>query len=787
MRTLMLSLIVVGLLASTAPAKIWTAANGAKVDAEYVGAKNGMVKLKFNRTGKVAEIPLGTLSEEDQKYVQTQINLEEEKEAAKDGPPDRFTQAIKQDPLNPSNYINRGRARTAKEEYDSAIMDFTKAIKMNAENGVHDPDAYNGRGKAYHKKNDLISAQRDFNQAIQVDGKYAPAYRNRGENLYKLALDKKQSVPELDQAIERWQQFMNSARQSNMKRAPWQPLNATKGDVSRPAVLRQMAKIDFEWADWLDRDRGDWGHDGHHGHGGHGHGCNCEACSGDACNYCEGRGCGACGGGKPAPGLGVYPPECMKGETITLVANANQLVKGMPAEAKAGEKPGPNAPKIDLDSVDFYRDVNGDGLFNATDDQYLASDCECGDGFTTEVSTAAFPPGPQSFFAVPRGAEGSGSGASPAELLSAAEACEKAAQTEEGIAQACETGKAQGMSEDQSKGLGGDQSGIKENAAELAEKIAGACPEAAELLEEADKPMKAVGNLMKTAATKPGEACKEHAEKANDKASEAAEKLAKAAEKLREAYEAAKAAGAGNPGQAPASAATGSPTSGAGEILAAAPIGTRGPGGDGGDGGDDCDDEDDEWFEEIVETEIYDDEEVEEIVDIAEEYIEVDDYENAVVAYDELLERDPDNLVYLRDRANTHMLRGGYDYAVRDYDYLLKQREEPDADLYYNRGCAHLAAGRLDLALSDFDKSISLNETYSLAYNNRGATYARKGDFETAIVDFNKAIEIEPDNRLAFRNRALAFKKLGNLRRAQEDFDVVLRLEKQNSSTGTED
>ncbi len=783
MRTLTLSLIVVGLVVSNASAREWTNAMGQKVDAEYLGIENGMVKMKFNATGKIAAVVPAALSEEDQKWVQDQVRLEAERKEDAAGPPDRFTLAIRKDSNNATNYINRGRSRTSKGDFDGAIMDFTKAINMNAEQGVHDPDAYNGRGKAYHRKNQLIDAQRDFNQAIQVDPKFGPAYRNRGENLRKLALDKTQSVPELDQAIERWQMFMNKAHQSNMKRAPWQPLNATKGDVSRQAVLQQMAKIDIQWADWLGRGHdGDWGHGGH---GGHGHGCHCAACSGCGCPYCDGSGCPACGGGKPAPGLGVYPPECMKGEMITLVANASQLMKGMPAEAKPGQKPGPNAPKILLDSVDFYRDVNGDGLFKAADDQFLASDSEHSDGFTTEVSTAAFPPGPQSFFAVPRGGEGTGSGSSPAELLSAAEACEKAAQTEQGIAQACEAGKAQGMPADQSKGLGGDQSDISDDAAEVAEKIAGACPEAAELLEEAAKPMKAVRNLMKTAATKPGEACKEQAEKANEKAKDASEKLAEAAEKLREAYEAAQAAGAGNPGQAPASAATGAPTSGAGELLAAAPIGARGPGGggEGGDEGDNLDDEDEEWVETIVEEEIYDDEDVEEIVEIAEEYIEEDDYDGALVAYDELLQRDPDNLVYLRDRANTHMLRGGYDYAVRDYDYLLKQREEPDADLYYNRGCAHLAAGRLDHAIADFNKSIELNETYSLAYNNRGATFARKGDFDQAIVDFDKAIEIEPANRLAFRNRALAYKKLGNLKRAQEDFAVVMRLEKDAPAT----
>ena len=166
------------------------------------------------------------------------------------------------------------------------------------------------------------------------------------------------------------------------------------------------------------------------------------ACSGTACPHCDGAGCAACGGGKPAPGLGVYPPQCMKGETITLVANASQLAEGMPGEAKPGTKAAAaNAPKIPVDSVDFYRDVDGDGMFNAENDQFLAADGNAGDGFSVEVSTAAFPPGPQSYFAVPRGVAGTGTGASPEEMLAAAETLEKAAQTQRGIAQACETGK----------------------------------------------------------------------------------------------------------------------------------------------------------------------------------------------------------------------------------------------------------------------------------------------------------------------------------------------------------
>jgi len=108
------------------------------------------------------------------------------------------------------------------------------------------------------------------------------------------------------------------------------------------------------------------------------------------------------------------------------------------------------------------------------------------------------------------------------------------------------------------------------------------------------------------------------------------------------------------------------------------------------------------------------------------------------------------------------------------------------ADLYYNRGCAHLAAGRLNEALSDFTKSISMNEVWSLAYNNRGTTYARLQQYDKAIADFSKAIELEPGNGLAYRNRALAYKKAGELQKAKADLQYVIKLEKKDAPATVE-
>jgi hypothetical protein len=202
------------------------------------------------------------------------------------------------------------------------------------------------------------------------------------------------------------------------------------------------------------------------------------------------------------------------------------------------------------------------------------------------------------------------------------------------------------------------------------------------LLGQAAQPMKAVKNRLATAEKKPGDANKSDAENAGEKAKAAAEKLAAAAAKLREAAEAAKASAAENPGQAPASAACGAPTSGSNEIVvASAPGPGAGPGdgpgpGPGGPG---------PGTDRVVEKET--------VIRDAADSVRDRDYDRAVRHYDTLLRDEPENVTYLRDRAGAHLERGGYDYAIRDYDRLARVVKEPDADLYYNRGCEYLAAG----------------------------------------------------------------------------------------------
>src|SRR5690242_11899449 len=53
-------------------------------------------------------------------------------------------------------------------------------------------------------------------------------------------------------------------------------------------------------------------------------------------------------------------------------------------------------------------------------------------------------------------------------------------------------------------------------------------------------------------------------------------------------------------------------------------------------------------------------------------------------------------------------------------------------NVYFDRGNAYVTAGKIDLAIADFDKALSLQPGFVDALLNRGAAKSRRGDFDGA-------------------------------------------------------
>ena len=87
-----------------------------------------------------------------------------------------FTKAIKLEPKLAEVYYNRGVAYGEKGQDNQAISDYTKAIELNPKFAW----AYYNRGNAYEEKGHYDQAISDYTKAIELNPRDADVYNNRG-------------------------------------------------------------------------------------------------------------------------------------------------------------------------------------------------------------------------------------------------------------------------------------------------------------------------------------------------------------------------------------------------------------------------------------------------------------------------------------------------------------------------------------------------------------------------------------------------------------------------------
>lgn len=102
------------------------------------------------------------------------------------------------------------------------------------------------------------------------------------------------------------------------------------------------------------------------------------------------------------------------------------------------------------------------------------------------------------------------------------------------------------------------------------------------------------------------------------------------------------------------------------------------------------------------------------------------------------------------------------------------------ADLYDNRGLAHLEKGEFDAALADIGKALTSRADDGALYFHRGLVYLRMGDHERARRDFDIALARSPDLADALVARGHERLYAHDNARALADLDRAIRLYPQN-------
>ncbi len=123
-----------------------------------------------------------------------------------------------------------------------------------------------------------------------------------------------------------------------------------------------------------------------------------------------------------------------------------------------------------------------------------------------------------------------------------------------------------------------------------------------------------------------------------------------------------------------------------------------------------------------------------------------------------------------------HHHAGRLQDALDDFNRALSLNQR-SATIWHDRGDVLAAMGQDDSAIVNYDRALAIQPTWAGAWNNRGAVKLRRGQFAAALSDFDKAIEMAPGLRDAFTNRASAHASLLDYERSIADSRRAIELD----------
>ena len=119
---------------------------------------------------------------------------------------------------------------------------------------------------------------------------------------------------------------------------------------------------------------------------------------------------------------------------------------------------------------------------------------------------------------------------------------------------------------------------------------------------------------------------------------------------------------------------------------------------------------------------------------------------------------------------------GKLDEAVKNFEKALTIK--PDyAEVQYNLGLTLQELGQLDAAVQSYKKALTINPDYAEAHNNLGITLKELGQLDSAVQSYKKALTINPDYAEAHNNLGNALMELGQLDAAVTSYEKILAIE----------
>ncbi|MBL7964344.1 MAG: tetratricopeptide repeat protein [Flavobacteriales bacterium] len=117
------------------------------------------------------------------------------------------------------------------------------------------------------------------------------------------------------------------------------------------------------------------------------------------------------------------------------------------------------------------------------------------------------------------------------------------------------------------------------------------------------------------------------------------------------------------------------------------------------------------------------------------------DAEGALAIMYQLMEREPDNAIYMNNLAYRLITLERFAEAIQWYDKAIA-RDPKHGLSWNNRGYARMRSGDLKGALSDIERAIALNRSNSYAYRNLALVRKEMGQKDKSCAAFEKAFDL---------------------------------------------
>ena len=154
---------------------------------------------------------------------------------------------------------------------------------------------------------------------------------------------------------------------------------------------------------------------------------------------------------------------------------------------------------------------------------------------------------------------------------------------------------------------------------------------------------------------------------------------------------------------------------------------------------------------------------------------EIDQFEEAIAAYDAALALKADDHAALYNKGNALGNLGRYEEAIAAYDAALAIKSD-DHEALNNKGIALGNLGRYEEAIAAYDAALALKPDDQEALYNKGNALFNLGRYEAAIAAYDAALAIQPDDHAALNNKGFALNELGRYEEAIAAYDAALAL-----------